>query len=154
MAAEMGHYNFILGQLQEAGVMSERLQQVAQETGRQVGTYALFTVVMGETDQQAQKLAQHYMEGGDIEALLGWKGAADTDPVGVNVKKYQAEAFMGIPTIIGSYETVAAQLDQIATHTSIDGILFTFPDFVEDVALFGERVMPLLRCRHGSEIPC
>lgn len=148
--AEMGHYNFILGRLEEAKAISDRLKQVADQTGRRVGTYALFTVVMAETDDRAQEIAQSYMEGGDIEALLGWKGAADTDPVGVNVKKYQAEAFMGIPTIIGSYETVAAQLDQIATQTSLDGILFAFPDFVEDVARFGEKVMPLLSCRRQS----
>ncbi|MEN9262022.1 MAG: hypothetical protein Q6L60_13765, partial [Thermostichus sp. HHBFW_bins_43] len=56
-------------------------------------------------------------------------------------------AFMGIPTIIGSYKTVAKELDRIASQTSIDGILFTFPDFVADVQRFGERVMPLVNCR-------
>ncbi|MEN9226501.1 MAG: LLM class flavin-dependent oxidoreductase [Thermostichus sp. DRC_bins_24] len=145
--AEMGNHNFILAPVEEAARISDRLKEFGENVGRQVGTYALFTVVMGETDAEAQATAEHYMEGGDIEALLGWKGAANTDPVGVNVKRYQAEAFMGIPTIIGSYKTVAKELDRIASQTSIDGILFTFPDFVADVQRFGERVMPLVNCR-------
>jgi len=144
---ELGNRNFILGPIPEAAAMSDRLKAMAQGSGRDVGTYALFTVVMADTDAQAQAIAEDYMAGGDIPALLGWKGAASTDPTGVNVKKYQAEAFMGIPTIIGSPATVAEVLNGLARDTTIDGLLLTFPDFVADLERFGEEVMPRLQCR-------
>ena len=44
----------------------------------------------------------------------------------------------------GSYERVAAQLDEIAVSTGIDGALLTWPDFVGGITSFGERVKPLL----------
>ncbi|GAB4210368.1 MAG: pyrimidine utilization protein A [Synechococcales cyanobacterium] len=144
---ELGNHNFILGTIPEADAISTRLKQLAQGSGRQVGTYALFTVVLGDSDAQAQATATYFMEGGDIPALMGWKGAANTDPNGVNVKQYQAEAFMGIPTIIGSAATVAATLNHIAQDTSIDGILLTFPDFEADLDRFAAEVMPQLTCR-------
>ncbi len=66
-------------------------------------------------------------------------------------KKMQAETFMGIPTIIGSYTNVASYLDQLASKTTADGVLFTFPNFVEDITTFALEVMPLLKCRKKAQ---
>ncbi len=53
-------------------------------------------------------------------------------------------AFLSLPVVKGSYERVATQLDEIAVSTGIDGALLTWPDFVDGVTKFGERVKPLL----------
>ena len=53
-------------------------------------------------------------------------------------------AFMGIPVIHGSFDTVARKIDQIEADTGIDGMLFSWPDFVTGVRDFGECVKPLL----------
>ena len=39
-------------------------------------------------------------------------------------------AFMGFPVICGSFETVARKIDKIADETGIDGMLFSWADFV------------------------
>jgi pyrimidine oxygenase len=46
-------------------------------------------------------------------------------------------------TLIGSYETVARQIDKLAA-TGLDGVMLTFDDFEKGVYEFGTRVMPLV----------
>ena len=55
-------------------------------------------------------------------------------------------AFMGIPVILGSPTTVAREIDKFVADTGIDGLLFSWPDFVPGIRNFGEQVMPLLQC--------
>lgn len=145
--AQMGNYNFVLADIQGVGAINTRLKDKAKEYGRKVGTYALFTVVAAQTDQEAQARAQMLVDNADITALQSWGGALATDKGGGMATKMQAETFMGIPTIVGSYSTVASHLDQLATEATADGVLFTFPDFITDITAFGEKVMPLLQCR-------
>ena len=57
---------------------------------------------------------------------------------------------MSIPTICGSYESVAEQLDEIVAESGIDGCLFSFPDFVEGIRDFGEHIYPRLSCTKGA----
>ena len=145
--SEMGNYNFVLGNIEEVGMLNTRLKEKARNYGRKVSTYALFTVVSDKTDESAQARAQMLVDGADITAIQSWGGALATDKEGGMAKKMQAETFMGIPTIIGSYTTVASYLDQLASNTTADGVLFTFPNFVEDITTFAEKVIPLLQCR-------
>jgi len=51
---------------------------------------------------------------------------------------------MGIPVIYGSAETVARRIQEIGQGTGVDGLLFSWPDFVGGIERFGEEVMPLL----------
>ena len=53
-------------------------------------------------------------------------------------------AFMGIPCIYGAPQTVANRIKEIGAQTGVDGMLFSWPDFVQGVRDFGNRVMPLL----------
>ncbi len=145
--AEMGNYNFVLGDIEGVRAINTRLKEKAKEFERRVSTYALFTVVTAPTDEEAQARAQMLVEHADIAAIQNWGGALATDKEGEMARKMQAETFMGIPTIIGSYTSVASYLDQLATQTTADGVLFTFPNFVEDITTFGLEVMPLLQCR-------
>jgi pyrimidine oxygenase len=146
--AELGDYNFVLGELEAISDLNVRLKNKASSYKRKVGTYALFTVVAAPTDAAAQARVQVLADNADRVAIQAWGGALETDKNGGMSTAMQAEMFMGIPTIVGSYDTVAAKLDQLATETTIDGVLFTFPNFVDDIIAFGEFVMPLLHCRH------
>lgn len=145
--AELGNYNFVLGELETVSDLNARLKAKADAYKRTVGTYALFTVVAAPTDAAAQARVQALADNADMTAIQAWGGALATDKDGGMSKAMQAEMFMGIPTIVGSYAAVAARIDQLATETTIDGVLFTFPSFVEDITAFGEAVMPLLQCR-------
>lgn len=49
--------------------------------------------------------------------------------------------------VIGSYATVASQLDALASTEGLKGIMCIFDDFVAGTEDFGRHVMPLLCCR-------
>jgi pyrimidine oxygenase len=50
-------------------------------------------------------------------------------------------------TIVGSYATCAAMLDELATVRGIKGIMLTFDDFLIGMDQFGQRIQPLMACR-------
>lgn len=66
--AQLGDLNFITGDIPKLAQLTRRFQQIAQEYGRHVGSYALVSVVVAETDEAAQALAARYQAGSDREA--------------------------------------------------------------------------------------
>ncbi len=50
-------------------------------------------------------------------------------------------------TLVGSYESIARMLDEIADMPGAEGVLLTFDDFVEGITNFGERIQPLMNSR-------
>ena len=55
--------------------------------------------------------------------------------------------FMGLPTLVGSFETVAKYLDRIYDEAKIAACMFAFPDFVGDLDDFGAKILPKLESR-------
>ena len=53
-------------------------------------------------------------------------------------------AFM-IPVIYGSARTVQQRIEAIVKKTGIDGMLFSWPDFVAGIERFGNEVLPALQ---------
>jgi pyrimidine oxygenase len=49
--------------------------------------------------------------------------------------------------LIGSYERIAAMLDQYATIPGVSGVMLTFDDFVEGMDKFGQSIQPLMTTR-------
>jgi pyrimidine oxygenase len=52
-------------------------------------------------------------------------------------------------TLVGSYESVARMLDEIAGVDGTKGIMLVFDDFLEGIERFGTRIQPLMRSRDG-----
>jgi pyrimidine oxygenase len=50
-------------------------------------------------------------------------------------------------TLVGSYESVARMLDEVAGVPGTSGVLLTFDDFVKGMEDFGTRIQPLMQCR-------
>ena len=143
--AAVGDYNFVnAADVATATQLVARTRHFAEEAGRELGTYALYTIIAEETDVAAEARAQHIREGADLDALRQLVAAAQSDPSGVSPAKLQAQAFMGFPTIIGSYERVAEQLAALRDEAGVAGVLFTWPDFVLGIEEFAQRIAPLL----------
>jgi pyrimidine oxygenase len=51
---------------------------------------------------------------------------------------------MSFPVIHGSYENVAEQIATLQHDTGVAGVLMTFVDYVPDIKVFGEKVLPLI----------
>ena len=136
-----------------------RTQTFAAETGRTVGSYALFMVITGETDAEAEAKWELYKQGADLEALswLVEQATADKNPTGdSNVRHAIDPASMvniNIGLLLGSHAKVARLLDEVATIPDMAGVLLTFDEFVSGTEIFGERIQPLMKCRRHVAAP-
>jgi pyrimidine oxygenase len=99
--------------------------------------------------QNVQTLsAQHRRRVGTC-ALLGLVIA----PTGAEARRIGDDIIAGADT--GAIENIlkSAALDAIAADTGVDGMLFSWPDFVTGIRDFGEKVLPKMRCAAASGRP-
>lgn len=131
------------------------IQARARTCGREVGIYALFHMIIADTDDEAQAIADDIVAQADEGAIANILDSArlDTNTEGTadQIKAALGQsieegnmAFMGVPVVLGSPATLARRIDELATETGIDGMLFSWPDFVSGVRRFGTEVRPRL----------
>ncbi|GAA4553111.1 pyrimidine utilization protein A [Pseudonocardia xishanensis] len=154
MVAELGDYNFILSpgvnDPQVYAESTQRLATAAAKTGRDVGSLPLFMAIMADTDEEARAKWDSYRAGADADALgyMADEGGKDTnaDESGTarTINLPEGAVNFNMATLVGSYETVARQIDEVATMPGVKGMMFTFDDFEQGVHDFGTKVMPLL----------
>ncbi len=93
-----------------------------------------------------------YNDGVDV-AAISWlmdQGAADKHNATTNVRQLAAPegaVNINMGTLVGSYESVARMLDEMAEVPNTGGVLLTFDDFIEGVEAFGTRIQPLMKSR-------
>ncbi|HUY20186.1 MAG TPA: LLM class flavin-dependent oxidoreductase [Candidatus Binataceae bacterium] len=159
--AELGDHNFVTADRQRLKTIGTQLGTHAIEFGRSVGTYAQFVLIAAESDAQARRQADDIIAGADLDAIRNVLSSAslDTNPGGTSEALRTGMArpvelgnivFMGTPVILGSYESCAQQIDELARDTGVDGLLLSFPDFVGGIRNFGEKIMPILACREAT----
>jgi pyrimidine oxygenase len=54
---------------------------------------------------------------------------------------------LNMGTLVGSYESVARMLDEVAAVPDTKGVLLVFDDFVKGVDDFGTRIQPKMKSR-------
>jgi pyrimidine oxygenase len=154
-SAQYVDYNFCLG----VGVntpkgyapSAERLREESTKSGRNVGTFVLLMVIADETDEAALAKWDSYKAGADAEALawIGLQAAADKRP-DTHIKQVAnpvSAVNFNMGTLVGSFESVARMLDEMATVPGTAGALLTFDDFLVGVENFGTRIQPLMKSR-------
>ncbi len=158
-AAEYADFSFCMG----AGVNTPtafapsvaRLVEFSAETGRNVGAYALFMVIADETDARAQAKWELYKDGKDLDALswMGIQAGADDKADVTSTARHMTNPVSAVNfnmgTLVGSYATVAALLDEVATVPGVAGIMLTFDDFLAGMDDFGQHVQPLMKSRRS-----
>ena len=160
--AKWADYNFIFGKGVNTPTAfaptAARLQKFTAETGRDVSSYVLFMVIADETDEAAFAKWESYKAGADTEALswLTEQSNADTrSGTDTNVRHMSdptSAVNLNMATIVGSYESVAKMLDEVATVPGTGGLLLTFDDFLKGIEDFGARIQPLMKSRqHVAE---
>ncbi|MBF4621161.1 pyrimidine utilization protein A [Clavibacter sp. VKM Ac-2542] len=156
-AARYSDYNFSMG----VGVntptayapQNRGLIAAAEKTGRDVGSYVLFMVISGETDEIAQAKWELYNDGVDHEAIGWMTGQAKTDVdaedgnTASRISLPEGAVNMNMGTLVGSYENVARMLDDAAQVEGTKGIMLVFDDFLEGMDDFGQRIQPLMATR-------
>jgi len=132
---------------------SRMVKQMAADKGRTVKTQAHVTLIQGETDEEAERIVQGFREGADLEAICN---VYDTWYEGDKLKR-GAEILNDSPSprpvfyqtypLIGGPQRIADFIEDMAVNGDFDGILFSFPRYIEGLTKFKEQVMPLLEER-------
>ena len=161
-ASQYADFNFALG----AGVntptafaqASSRLVEGAEKTGRDVGSYVLFMLITGSSDEEAEAKWTSYKDGADTEALSWMFGQtaqdkqADANASATRMALPEGAVNMNIGTLVGSYAKVAGMLDEIAGVKGTKGIMLIFDNFTTGVEVFGKEIQPLMRSRKGKGV--
>ncbi|MFB4390419.1 MULTISPECIES: LLM class flavin-dependent oxidoreductase [unclassified Pseudomonas] len=160
--AQHGDYCFVMAPPSRLKGLTQAAAEASAKFDRKVGTLACFTLIAAETDEEAHALTQKIIDQADQGAIANMVGSAqmDTNKGGTSdnlrdaLKQSAADgnmAYMSIPVISGSYETVARTIDEIAEESGITGIMWTFPDFIQGIRDFGEHIQPKLKCVAGRK---
>lgn len=165
--AEYGDYMFCVG----TGVnkpdshrdITHRLQQAAQRRGREVGAFLIMMIIAEETDEAAFAKWRHYNETVDRIAIGNVFGAASADTGGqdsstralaTEVKKVapvpEGAVNLNFATLVGSYSSVAAMLDEAGRVPGTSGIMLVLDDYVQGLENFGRKIQPLMKSRSAA----
>ena len=156
--AQYADYSFALGKGTNTPTafasVNSRLAAAKAKTGRDVAAYILFMIIADETDEKAMAKWQLYREGAD-QGALAWLtnqaapnaqgGTSNTNTTQLAAPESAVNLNMG--TLVGSYESIARMLDEVAAIPDTAGVLLTFDDFVEGVEAFGSRIQPQMKSR-------
>ncbi len=155
--ARYADYSFALGKGTNTPTafsdVVDRLRAAKAKTGRDVGAYILFMIIADETDEAAMAKWESYRDGVDKEAVkwlvdqAAMNTAEDTNVVQLAAQKAAVNLNMG--TLVGSYESIARMLDEVAGVPDTAGVLLVFDDFVAGMEAFGTKIQPLMKCREG-----
>jgi len=155
-AAEYADYNFIsaggLNDVAQVAAHTQRLQAANAAAGASCEAMLLMMIIADETDEAAMAKWDHYVDGTDLEALA-WRDSQAAADV-----KAEAHSTVGrmvtsarVPTtmlrLVGSYETVAKLMDELAATPGLSGVVLTFDDFLIGMDQFGTRIQPLMTSR-------
>lgn len=138
----------------------QRLRAANAKMGRKIKIYALLGIIADETDKAAEAKRDHYDAGADLESIETMRKQAAADkfaPANSLAGRAKARAAAAVSAdgrkaasggarLVGSYETVARTLDELA-EAGLDGVMLTFDDFIIGIEQFGQRVQPLMKCR-------
>ncbi|MDI9918144.1 LLM class flavin-dependent oxidoreductase [Rhodococcus sp. IEGM 1379] len=126
--------------------VSREAKDAATEHGRSLKTYAMATVVLGDTDADADRRYELYGAGADQEALQNMAIAYGM-PVDKNAApgaKAQEQSGFQTEVIKGSAETVTSKIEEMVEYAKLDGLMLIFPDYVPDMTAFAAAVLPSL----------
>src|ERR1700758_3850860 len=103
-----------------------------QKACRDVGSCMLYMIIADETDEAAMAKWELYNKGADLDALehLLGKAAEDTAPsetsMAAAIQRSASPINFNMGTLVGSYEKIAAMLDDAAEMPGVKGIMLTF----------------------------
>jgi alkanesulfonate monooxygenase SsuD/methylene tetrahydromethanopterin reductase-like flavin-dependent oxidoreductase (luciferase family) len=137
--------------------INEYKRTARDEFGRAVQVWTYCPVVQRDTEAEAEAYLHHYavaMEDGP--SLDAWSAGLGTQtgiiaPEAMAAMRKRFAAGAGGNILVGTAARIADQLQQLA-DAGLDGVLFTWVDFVDGLKRFTRDVMPLLE-RRGLRAP-
>ncbi|WP_105969428.1 LLM class flavin-dependent oxidoreductase [Streptomyces geranii] len=137
--------------LDEMRELSTDVHERARAAGRVCKTYSMLTVVQDDTDELAAQKVREWGAGLDREALVHMRRAwgIPEEQARAWADGADGEAAFQTPYVAGSARTVTDHIEYIVREADLDGLMLIFPEYDEDMVLFGKTVLPELRARDG-----
>ena len=109
-------------------------------------------IIADETDEEAMAKWKLYATASTRRRSPGWPSRARPTRSGPRhqrppARRPEGAVNINMGTLVGSYESVARMLDEMAAVPDTGGVLLTFDDFVKGTEMFGERIQPLMKSR-------
>ncbi len=128
---------------------------MARAQQRMLKTYTMMTLVIGDTDAEAQAQADHFRAGFDEEACKGMMrayGFLDAEIGKENSFVQNARSSFMSARIIGSVDTVANRLIEMLEFCHLDGMMLIFPDYLKSIPIFAREILPKIRERFPERV--
>ena len=123
---------------------SLRAKKVAESMGKSIKTFAMCTVIHGDTDADAGATVEDYKGGAGLGAILATREGWGVPAEKLSTVAASQGAFM-THTVVGSPKTCGAQIEEYLRYCELDGLMMIFPDYVEGLTMFGAEILPGLR---------
>lgn len=138
--------------LDEMRMLSADVHARAAALGRVCRTYSMLTVVQAETDALAARKVGAWGAGLDREALARMRRTwgVPEDQARAWAEGAEGEAAFQTAYVAGSAATVTEHIEYIVREADLDGLMLIFPEYDEDLLLFGETVLPALRAHDAA----
>jgi pyrimidine oxygenase len=138
--------------LDEMRMLSADVHARAAAHGRVCRTYSMLTVVQDETDALAARKVGAWGAGLDREALARMRRTwgVPEDQARAWAEGAEGEAAFQTAYVAGSADTVTEHIEYIVREAELDGLMLIFPEYDEDLLLFGETVLPALRAHDAA----
>lgn len=138
--------------LEEMREYSRDVHARAESLGRTVKTFSMLTVVQDETDEAAAEKVRAWGAGLDREALTSMRIAWGIPEQQARswAEDAKGEQAFQTPYVSGDADTVLEHIRHIVGEAELDGLMLIFPEYDQDMVLFGETVLPRLRELDGA----
>ena len=120
-----------------------------EEFGREIQLWTNVAVVQRDTKKEAedylQRYAVDYLDKEVLDSIVATISKENNIPMGSEVlagMRWRMAVGAG-PPVIGNAEGIAEQLAAIS-RVGIDGVIMTWPDYIDGVRRFNKEVLPLL----------
>ncbi|HEY8691239.1 MAG TPA: LLM class flavin-dependent oxidoreductase [Chloroflexota bacterium] len=137
---------------EQRNLASKTLKQFAADHGRTIKTQAAVCLVQGESDEDAQRTVDYYRQGAALESIANvydptYEGDRAARGKDILDQRFPRPLFYHSFPLIGGPERIADFIEDMAKNGHFDGILFSFPDYLEGLAKFNRYVSPVLKDR-------
>jgi pyrimidine oxygenase len=143
---------FVAGSTEEEiARVSARAKEIAAEYGKTIKTYAMYTLIPGATQAEADERVGRYIDGTDSVAVANMVASYGKKPDGKEsaLVSRSRGGFM-TSRLAGTPETLADQIVSTIETANLDGMMLIFADYIGDLRLVGEKVLPVVREAFGA----
>lgn len=144
---------FVAGSTEaEIAQVSARAKEIAAEYGKTLKTFAMYTLIPGRSQAEADERVERYIAGTDAVAVANMVASYGKKPDGRDsaLVSRSRGGFM-TSRLAGTADQLSEQIISTLRTAQLDGMMLIFADYIEDLRFVGERVLPVVRGAFAGE---